>query len=98
MITHPLVSKATCTCWACPDQWEGMITDGRYFYLRYRSGVARLGIGGNVDEAIEDTMPGGRGVWVQVGDPLDGVFESDEARNKVFAELLNERLADPPPQ
>ena len=30
------------TCIACPSQWEGILKDGRMFYIRYRWGTLTI--------------------------------------------------------
>lgn len=76
-INHPLVLESAHTCSACPDQYEGTLTDGTEFYLRYRSGRAELGVGADQDAAVMDTIDGAR-ISEQIGDYLDGMFDSDE--------------------
>ena len=39
---------------AAPSQWEGVTSDDRYVYIRYRQGVLRIGIGNTQDEAATD--------------------------------------------
>jgi len=68
-----------------PDQHEGTLVDGRWFYLRLRWGVAVLGLGDTLDAAVEDST-GGQSVFV--GDSLMGKFESDGQRDQVFSSLL----------
>ena len=34
----PKISSIVQTCVACPSQWEGLLDDGRCFYIRYRWG------------------------------------------------------------
>lgn len=66
------------TCRACPSQWEGQLLDGRYFYVRYRSGRLRIGFGDSpwaaVDAAIAkvESYPPLQGV---IGDQYDGYLE-----------------------
>ena len=35
----PVIVRAVRTCTACPSQWDAWDEHGRYWYLRYRSGV-----------------------------------------------------------
>jgi len=90
-INHPLVLESAHTCSACPDQYEGTLTDGTAFYLRYRSGHAELGVGADLDAAVMDTIDGAR-TCEQIGDYLDGMFDSDAQRDAVFGRLLARRL------
>lgn len=32
------IDRIVQTCAACPSQWEGFLTDGRAFYIRFRHG------------------------------------------------------------
>jgi len=43
--------KAIQTCTACPSQWDAWDDQGRYWYLRYRSGLGTMGRGYDLDEA-----------------------------------------------
>lgn len=85
---HPFVVTVTQTCWACPVQYEGKLNDGRFFYFRYRFGVATLGVGSTPDDAAEDPAE----TRLAVGDNLRGTFEDDEERDRVFSRLLADRL------
>lgn len=40
------------TCVGAPDQWEGQLEDGRYFYIRGRHGYLRASVGSSVDAAV----------------------------------------------
>lgn len=52
---EPLVlARVVQTCTACPSQWDAWTTDGRYLYLRYRSGW------GTAECFLE---PGGQGAY-----------------------------------
>jgi hypothetical protein len=81
----PMIRKEHCTCFACPTQWEGEMTDGTKFYFRYRHGVARLGFGDTIDEAVMDTS----GESMVFGDSLDGVMDHTEY-SQAFTKLLAE--------
>jgi hypothetical protein len=35
----PVIVRAVCTCPAFPSQWDAWDDQGRYWYLRYRSGT-----------------------------------------------------------
>ncbi|HEU4540395.1 MAG TPA: hypothetical protein VFR23_04650 [Jiangellaceae bacterium] len=85
---NPAVAEWVQTCWGCPDQYEGRLADGRWFYFRYRYGWATLGLGADLGEAIGDRNRAG----MDVGDNLRGVFGSDEERDEVFDQLLAWRL------
>lgn len=38
-----------------PPQWEGTLTDGRFFYIHYGRGLLTVGFGTTLDEAIENS-------------------------------------------
>lgn len=80
---HPDVAEYRQTCAACPEQYEGRLTDGRWFYFRVRWGKARLAIGDTLDEVL-----GREHVITTFGDPMQGQFEEEGQREAVFAELL----------
>lgn len=42
------------TCGSCPEQWEGLLEDGRHVYVRVRHYRARVGVGVTLDSAIAD--------------------------------------------
>lgn len=75
------------TCIACPTQWEGELRDGRMFYFRYRHGYASLGVGGTVDQAVDDPETVGMGL----GQSLDGFLDDVEYR-RVRDQLLSAYL------
>lgn len=86
-INHPAVKDSEQTCGACPEAYEGTLTDGRTFTFRYRHGYASLTVGDH-------------GVGRAVGDSLRGVFDSPEERDATFTELLadvpNEQVGTTP--
>ncbi len=97
-ILHPDVVSQVQTCMACPDQWEGRLYDGNYFYFRYRGGHAGLGVSViSVDEAA--SVNNETYTTLRVGAPLQGCFDSHEERQQVFGELLQtlrERIRNGP--
>ena len=70
----PTLQSIEKTCTACPAQWEGELSDGTRFYVRYRFGVLRVGFGATPDDAVADT----RFEW-ELGDALDGWMDWDQA-------------------
>lgn len=89
MPNDPRVASSVLTCSVCPEQYEGKLVDGRWFYFRYRSGFAALAIGHDYDAVMGRQDVGGA-----VGDGLQGVFDSEEQRDRVFAELLDQIEVD----
>lgn len=83
MIGHPLVASSTRTCYACPEQYEGKLTDGRWFYFRYRNSWAGLAVGENYDDVM-----GREDAGMASGDGLQGIFGDHQIRDQVFAELV----------
>lgn len=86
-----LVDSYLMTCSACPTQYEGSLRDGRRFYFRYRSGVARLGYGRTDEDAVIDAMSSD---GLRIGEYLDGQISESEFR-RVFVQLHMARK-DPP--
>lgn len=86
-LNHPLVVDSEHTCHGYPDQYEGTLTDGRIFYLRYRHGFVSLGVGATLGDAVDDPQE----AVVQISDG-QGEFESEAQRDRVFAELIAQRL------
>lgn len=81
----PTVRWQLQTCWACPDQWEGQFSNGDYFYFRYRSGLASLGVS-------KDSMKGAVEASFQNetahGEDMQGAFDTHAERQEVFQRLL----------
>lgn len=84
MIKHPEVASCIQSCPSCPEQYEGRLIDGRWFYFRYRHGRANLGIGHSFESAVRSSDL----ATLRTGDDLQGAFYDDSERNSVFAELL----------
>jgi len=76
----PRVQSLKKTCTACPSQWEGTLGDGRALYARYRWGELTVGLGENVDEAVENSRSADALVQEYVGDGLDGFMNVEELR------------------
>jgi hypothetical protein len=71
------------TCSACPTQWEGLTSDGRVVYVRYRWGWLSIGVGGTLEEAVGER----RYYGARLGGQWDGELEFDqlvEATQGVF--------------
>lgn len=92
-LEHPTIRTARMTCRGCPEQWDGELHDGRFFYFRYRFGWASLAVGPTLS-----TVQGhdGRGVLpsgvdalrVQYGGSYSGQFDTPEERTELFDRLL----------
>lgn len=70
------------TCDACPALFEGTLTNGVGFYLRYRHGVALLG--------LEDGSPT---VYKIIDRMADGSMDDSEFR-ETFTELFHQVVLD----
>ena len=68
------------TCFACPSQWEILLKNGKYVYVRYRWGNLGYGIGENIEDAIRNYRYG-----VNIGNEMDGVLSQE----KMLEELDN---------
>lgn len=85
-IEHPLIETQKYTCFACPEQYEGILKDGRWFYFRYRFGRARLDVGNTGSGGVDREAS----AWMQIGDELQGVFDSHKQRDQVFTQLMQQ--------
>jgi hypothetical protein len=45
------INKITKFSFACPTQWIGNLSDGRFLYIRYRNGTLSIGINYKLDVA-----------------------------------------------
>jgi len=78
---RPVIVKA-CeqTCRWVPSQWEGVTTDHRPIYARYRHGYLSVRVG-RVGRTIDDAIRSGREVvGLAIGDDLDGCMTYAELR------------------
>lgn len=82
------VDTAWWTSSRCPDQYEGRLHDGRWFYFRYRWGLAYVGIGATLGDAIGDEHD-----QQAYGGYLDGEWPDTATRNRAFTRLLTAALA-----
>jgi hypothetical protein len=67
---------ATCTCGACPSQWEGADDEGRHVYARYRWGSLSVKIGGK--EVFQ----------AEYGDSMSGVMSYDELKRLTAGHVI----------
>lgn len=87
MMTDPRIAQQVQTCYACPEQYEGLLTTGEHFYFRFRHGCASLYIAWGEVPYGPSTADGYESM--SVGDSLAGIFDSDEQRNSTFKALLD---------
>lgn len=87
-LTDPRIDNYRQTGFSCPESYEGELLTGEFFYFRYRNGCASLYLSwyiiphGPLSADVYTSM--------DVGDDLQGIFESDEQRNGTFKKLLDE--------
>lgn len=76
------IVEETITCEACPYQVEGKLSDGSYFYFRYRFSKVRIGVGASVRDAVRETL---NVVYYDrsdiEGDQLSGILDYEEYRD-----------------
>lgn len=87
MLTDERIDEFNQTSFACPEQYEGTLTTGEFFYFRYRNGYAALYLkwgGPAYGPSTADAHTG-----IGVGDGLQGIFDDDEQRNGTFKLLLD---------
>jgi hypothetical protein len=61
---------------AYPSEWEGRLTDGTYFYIRYRGARLRIGFGETVWQAVGQACSAAPALEKNLSDqPLDGFIE-----------------------
>ncbi len=69
------------TCTACPSQWEGLLDNDDYLYVRYRHGIFSAGTGNTIDAAV-----GNQNVhYRDYAEPLDGYMTNITMMNKLKA-------------
>lgn len=74
----------------CPEQHEGRLHSGEFFYFRYRHGHASVTLADRPE--VYGAWESGflREAGMEVGHPLDGTFGDDEElRNQTFSALLD---------
>lgn len=77
-----IVESVEQTCLACPSQWEGRLTDGRMFYVRYRWGHLSLSVSPGPTTDIFEAVDGEEVYSEATGSEYDGVISWDEVCNK----------------
>lgn len=51
----PRIVKLRRTTWACPTQWVATLDDGRTVYARSRHGELSVGVGYDLDDAVDNS-------------------------------------------
>lgn len=72
------IARIVQTCEACPSQWEGYLTDGRAFYVRFRYGHLRM--------SVHPTYP--------LADDADVVVEEYDEGDRWAGDMPYEQLRD----
>ena len=62
------------SCYACPSQWEGILVDGRMFYIRYRCGFLSFKVSSTPTDDVYAAVVGENIYGEQIGEDLDGVI------------------------
>lgn len=67
------------TCFACPSQWEGSLSDGRMFYIRYRHGTFALRFSQEQTSDVHDAIIAPETMLMEPDDiESDGFMTDDE--------------------
>ena len=77
------------TCTACPSQWHAWTADGRYLYMRYRSGIGTVDTYDDPDWETWATPPDGAIAHFDTEDRQDGDIGLED-----FLDLAGLGLAD----
>jgi hypothetical protein len=81
------------TCTACPSQWEGVCSDGRHIYVRYRWGCLTYGLGDTIEAAVDDSF---KCDGIETGESMSGWMSNAEMQNVMlqfdihFAEIVGD--------
>ncbi len=89
-INHPRIATQGQTGFACPEVHEGTLEGGLSFELYFRHGGARV-------EVVGFGCRGVASMAVQQPGTADGIFDSPEIRDDVFATLLTEAIRNMEP-
>lgn len=76
------IAEVKQTCCACPSQWEGRLTDGRTFYVRYRYGYLSVCVSPTSTTDMYAAVSGEEVYGEQLGDGLDGCIDFDTVLEK----------------
>lgn len=80
----PRIVKLRRTTWACPTQWVATLDDGRTVYARSRHGELSVGVGDDLDDAI-DKSSGPEALYVEHVE--DGPMGLEELRTHLYGLL-----------
>ena len=69
-----VLTKVVQTSYACPSQWDAWDAEGRYYYLRYRSGIGTVDTYPAPDTGSWTAPPDGAIARFEHGDNLDGLI------------------------
>lgn len=73
-----VVTKISCTCFACPSQWEGRTSDSRAIYVRYRWGHLSVRVSRPKDRGPRAGVMGESIVELDHGGRYDGTLDYEE--------------------
>jgi hypothetical protein len=90
-----MVNVISCerTCIACPSQWEGVCSDGRRIYIRYRWGSLTYGFGDTIEAAVDDSF---KCDGIDTGEGMNGWMSNAEMQHVMlqfdihFAEIIGD--------
>lgn len=72
---RPRVRTLRRTCIAAPSQWEGLLEDGRSFYIRYRGGCLALRVSPDATADVTEAVRAPAVAEWQSDDPHDGYMD-----------------------
>jgi hypothetical protein len=79
------------TCKAFPSQWEGVLNDGRRFYIRYRFGCLSVRVSEGIDGHVSDAVNGKEVYSKRLCGSYDGVLSWDDIPLEAFECMKGER-------
>jgi hypothetical protein len=80
----PRVVALRMTCSACPSQWEGRFEDEQVLHAHYRWGELTVGIGDDVEGAIDNGLSEDAFYADHAGGGLDGVMSFEELKVHLY--------------
>lgn len=63
---------------ACPTQWEGKLSSGKMFYLRYRWGYMSISVSKRKTNDVYKAVNGEEIYSKQIGGAFDGCLDDEE--------------------